>query len=147
MYDCEVNSIMVCLMNIDMWNCWQYIDWNGEIERVGKGGGDVRFCNYTHNSLHIFKTMLANWEQNCALNPTDENPENSGKWIVTVNLPANVKFEWKWVVVWRENHNAFRWEERANRVTEVGEESCKCHAPWNEDTTYKTLPQVSGTSI
>lgn len=113
------------------------------------GGGNVRFCNYTHNtsSLHIFKTMLANWEQSCALNPTDESPENSGKWIVTVNLPANVKFEWKWVVVWRENHTAFRWEERANRVTEVGKESCKCHAPWNEDATYKTLPQVSGTSI
>lgn len=113
------------------------------------GGGNVRFCNYTHNtsSLHIFKTMLANWEQSCALNPTDESPENSGKWIVTVNLPANVKFEWKWVVVWRENHTAFRWEERANRVTDVGEESCKCHAPWNEDATYKTLPQVSGTSI
>lgn len=113
------------------------------------GGGNVRFCNYTHNtsSLHIFKTMLANWEQSCALNPTDESPGNSGKWIVTVNLPANVKFEWKWVVVWRENHTAFRWEERANRVTDVGEESCKCHAPWNEDATYKTLPQVSGTSI
>lgn len=115
----------------------------------GKGGGNVIFCNFTHNtsSLHIFKTMLANWEQSCALNPTDESPENSGKWIVTVNLPANVKFEWKWVVVWRENHTAFRWEERANRVTDVGEESCKCHAPWNEDATYKTLPQVSGTSI
>lgn len=86
--------------------------------------------------------VLGNWEVERAV-VADESPENSGKWIVTVNLPANVKFEWKWVVVWRENHTAFRWEERANRVTEVGEESCKCHAPWNEDATYKTLPQVS----
>lgn len=86
--------------------------------------------------------VLGNWEVERAV-VADESPENSGKWIVTVNLPANVKFEWKWVVVWRENHTAFRWEERANRVTEVGKESCKCHAPWNEDTTYKTLPQVS----
>lgn len=91
--------------------------------------------------------MLSNREHNHALFLTDENPENSGKWMVTVNLPANVKFEWKWVVVWRENHTAFRWEERANRVTEVGEESCKCHAPWNDDATYETLPHVSGTCI
>lgn len=86
--------------------------------------------------------VLGNWEVDRAA-VADETPENSGKWIVTVNLPANVKFEWKWVVVWRENQTAFRWEERANRVTEVGEESCRCHAPWNDDATYETLSHVS----
>ncbi|XP_062590411.1 starch-binding domain-containing protein 1-like isoform X2 [Saccostrea cucullata] len=71
----------------------------------------------------------------------DEKPENSGKWIVSLHLPANVKFEWKWVVVWRNTRIAFRWEERQNRVTEVGEHSFVCHAYWNSDPTYEFLPE------
>ncbi|XP_078335891.1 uncharacterized protein LOC111133408 isoform X1 [Crassostrea virginica] len=72
----------------------------------------------------------------------DEYPENSGKWIVTVSLPANVKFEWKWVVIWRKNHTAFRWEERGNRVTELGDQSCSYYAPWNGEVSSGTISQV-----
>ncbi|XP_061162781.1 uncharacterized protein LOC133172000 isoform X2 [Saccostrea echinata] len=71
----------------------------------------------------------------------DEKPENSGKWIVSVHLPANVKFEWKWVVVWRNTRIAFRWEERQNRVTEVGESGFMCIAYWNCDPIYEPLPE------
>ncbi|XP_062587696.1 starch-binding domain-containing protein 1-like [Saccostrea cucullata] len=71
----------------------------------------------------------------------DEKPENSGKWIVSLHVPANVKFEWKWVVVWRNTRIAFRWEERQNRVTEVGERGFVCHAYWNCDPTYEFLPE------
>ncbi|XP_061162780.1 uncharacterized protein LOC133172000 isoform X1 [Saccostrea echinata] len=83
---------------------------------------------------------IGNWDVKKAV-IADEKPENSGKWIVSVHLPANVKFEWKWVVVWRNTRIAFRWEERQNRVTEVGESGFMCIAYWNCDPIYEPLPE------
>ncbi|XP_048767369.2 uncharacterized protein LOC125674281 [Ostrea edulis] len=84
--------------------------------------------------------VLGNWDVKQAV-MADEIPENSGKWIIAVKLPANVKFEWKWVVVWQETRTAFRWEECENRGTELEGHDCKYYAPWNCNAKYQIISE------
>ncbi|XP_056016868.1 aspartic acid-rich protein-like [Ostrea edulis] len=71
----------------------------------------------------------------------DEIPKSSGEWIVLIQLPANVTFDWKWVVLSQKNATitAFRWEERDNRRTELEEQGRRCYAAWNYDAAYETI--------
>ncbi|XP_056006781.1 uncharacterized protein LOC125658659 [Ostrea edulis] len=71
----------------------------------------------------------------------DEIPNRSGEWVVLIELPANVTFDWKWVVLTQENATmtAFRWEERPNRSTEVQGQGLRCYAAWNYDAAYETI--------
>jgi len=77
---------------------------------------------------------LGNWDvRNAVL--AEETPEDSGHWQVAVELPAETSFEWKWVVIWRENLTAFRWEERSNRIYDTGYSDgyIRVKALWNID--------------
>ncbi|XP_056006463.1 starch-binding domain-containing protein 1-like [Ostrea edulis] len=71
----------------------------------------------------------------------DEIPKRSGEWIVLIELPVNVTFDWKWVVLSQENATmtAFRWEERGNRRTVLQERGRRCYAAWNYDAAYETI--------
>ncbi|XP_048749323.2 starch-binding domain-containing protein 1-like [Ostrea edulis] len=73
-----------------------------------------------------------------------ENPKHPGEWITSIEIPADSRFEWKWVVISRDTMSVCRWEESSNRVTELDGKYYKCHAPWNNNAEYEIIPNVPG---
>ncbi|XP_048745736.2 uncharacterized protein LOC125658503 [Ostrea edulis] len=71
----------------------------------------------------------------------DEIPKRSGEWVVLIELPANVTFDWKWAVLSKKNApmTAYRWEERDNRRTVLQGRGRRCYSAWNYDAAYETI--------
>lgn len=60
-----------------------------------------------------------------------EIPRNSGRWLVAVELPENIQFEWKWLVISKKKTQVFRWEERPNRSLTSGTRPTHVRSVWN----------------
>ncbi|XP_072107994.1 uncharacterized protein stbd1 [Mobula birostris] len=66
---------------------------------------------------------LGQWENYVPLKPNKD-----GFWSDTIQLPANSRFEWKYVVV--ENGKIWRWEECPNRYLETSHEDMEIYQCW-----------------
>ncbi|XP_041086719.1 starch-binding domain-containing protein 1-like [Polyodon spathula] len=66
---------------------------------------------------------LGNWENYVPL-----RQDKNGFWCNSITLPADVKMEWKFVMV--ENGKIKRWEECFNRCLETTNDDIKAHTCW-----------------